>query len=105
MIKGGGDNTTLKQNLQSKSRNVGRREEEEKEEECVCRDRGRAQKRRRRNEQRKKEGEKKKKRARIIIFLAKHVFLAKSELKKIQVLMESFNYEHCFTVFHYLKIV
>lgn len=90
----------------SKSRNVGRRREEEKDEECVCIEGGRAKKQRRRNEQRKKEGEKKKKRVGIITFLAKHVFLAKSELKKKSKFYWNVSIANIvFTIFHYLKIV
>jgi len=45
MSKGGGDNTTQKQNLRSKSRNIGsRRREEEKEEKCACKEGGKAKK-------------------------------------------------------------
>lgn len=103
MSKGGRDNITQKQNLQSKSRNIGRRKEEEKDEECVCIEGGRVKKQRRRNEQRKKEGEKKKKRARIIIFLAKHVFLAKSELKKNPSFIRMFQLPTLFLQFFIIK--
>jgi hypothetical protein len=55
---------------------------------------------------REKNEERKKKNNENYYFLAKHVFLAKSEFKKIiQVLLGSSNCQHFCTMFHYLKIV
>jgi len=81
MSKGAGDNTTLKQNLQSKSRNVVRRREEE-EEECVHREGGREKKN---GEEEMSEGKRKergKKRERELLFFSKTCLFGKIRIKK-----------------------